>query len=88
MIGTPLHWVDGPWLGRMALAARPRGGDWLDDEIAGWQREGVDVVLSLLEREEKKSLSWAESAAWWKRMDCDSCRCQSRIVTFRTPRVR
>jgi len=26
---TELHWVDGPWPGRLAVAARPRGGDWL-----------------------------------------------------------
>ncbi|MBI3513299.1 MAG: dual specificity protein phosphatase family protein [Proteobacteria bacterium] len=32
--------------------ARPRAGDWLDDEIAGWRAEGVDTVICLLEREE------------------------------------
>jgi protein-tyrosine phosphatase len=29
--------------------ARPRAGDWLDDEIAGWQAAGIDIVVSLLE---------------------------------------
>ena len=32
-MGTKLYWVDGPWLGKLALAARPRGGDWLCDEL-------------------------------------------------------
>lgn len=32
---TNLHWVNGPWPGRFALAARRRGDDWLEEEIAG-----------------------------------------------------
>jgi protein-tyrosine phosphatase len=35
--------------GRMSTMARPRGGDWLDDEMAALRRSGVDVVVSLLE---------------------------------------
>jgi protein-tyrosine phosphatase len=31
---------------------RPRGGDWLEDEVASLKSSGVDVVVSLLEREE------------------------------------
>ncbi len=47
-----LHWVDGPWAGRLALATRPRGGEWLADEIKSWHRAGVKVILSLLTPEE------------------------------------
>ena len=50
---TTLHWVDGPWPGRIALAARPRGGDWLEDEIAGWRRAGIGAIVSLLKPEEE-----------------------------------
>ena len=50
------YWVDGPWLGKLAVAARPRGGDWLHDEVAKWKREGVDAVLSLLESDEERDL--------------------------------
>jgi protein-tyrosine phosphatase len=53
---TELHWVDGPWPGKLALAARPRGGDWLEDEMAEWRRAGVDTVLSLLTPEEELDL--------------------------------
>jgi hypothetical protein len=53
---TEIYWVDGPWLGKLALAARPRGGDWLEDEIASWRRDGVDVVASLLTPEEEHDL--------------------------------
>src|SRR5262245_58213019 len=38
--------------GRLAVAPRPRGNDWLDEEIAGWHRTGMDVVVSLLTPDE------------------------------------
>ncbi|HEU0139031.1 MAG TPA: dual specificity protein phosphatase family protein [Bryobacteraceae bacterium] len=56
MMWTKLHWVDGPWPGKLALAARPRGGEWLEDEITSWQREGVNTVFSLLTDEEERDL--------------------------------
>ena len=39
---------------------RPRAGDWLNDEIAGWRSEGIDVVVSLLEADEIADLGLAE----------------------------
>jgi len=60
---TELHWVAGPWAGKLALAPRPRGGDWLPDELAHWKAAGVDGVLSLLEPAEARDLELqAESA--------------------------
>lgn len=59
---TELHWVDAPWPGRLALAARPRGGDWLEDEIQSWQRAGVDTVVSLLTMEEEQALELEDEA--------------------------
>ena len=47
-----LFWVPGPWRGRLAIASRPRGGDWLDDEASAWRQAGIDVVVSLLENDE------------------------------------
>jgi protein-tyrosine phosphatase len=45
------------------LAARPRGGDWLDDEIASWRPEGIDTVFSLLMPEEEVDLDLAAEEA-------------------------
>jgi hypothetical protein len=53
---TDIHWIDGPWPGVLGLAPRPRGGDWLMDEMAEWRRAGVDVVLSLLTPGEEREL--------------------------------
>ena len=62
-MGTKLHWVDGPWPGKLAVAARPRGSDWLEDEIANWHRAGIDTVLSLLTPEEEQSLDLTNEAS-------------------------
>src|ERR1700722_14711046 len=51
-----LFWISGPWRGKLAIASRPRGGDWLQDEIAAWRRAGVDAVISLLEDQEADQL--------------------------------
>jgi protein-tyrosine phosphatase len=53
---TKVYWLDEAWPGKLALAARPRGGDWLEDEIVDWKRQGVDAVLSLLTRDEEGDL--------------------------------
>lgn len=57
-----LYWIDGPWPGRLAISARPRGGDWLEDEISGWRRAGVDAVVSLLTPHENKDLQLSEES--------------------------
>jgi protein-tyrosine phosphatase len=51
-----LYWVKTATGGRLAISARPRGGDWLEDEIEGWREQGVDVVVSLLTAPENEEL--------------------------------
>ncbi len=57
---TELYWMNSPWPGKLAVAARPRGGEWLADEIRSWKRQGVGAVLSLLTPQEEKDLDLAE----------------------------
>ncbi len=47
-----IYWIEGPWPGRLAIVARPRGGEWLEDDVALWQRAGFKLIVSLLTNNE------------------------------------
>lgn len=51
-----LHWVQGIAPHRVALMPRPRGGEWLADEVAAWRAAGIASVVSLLEPSEVREL--------------------------------
>jgi protein-tyrosine phosphatase len=55
-----LYRIEGPWPGLLAVAPRPRGGDWLEDEAHSWRQAGVDVVVSTLTPEEVHELDLAD----------------------------
>lgn len=57
---TKLSWVPARWSGGLAIMPRPRGSDWLEDEIQSWRRSGVDGVVSLLTPDEIFDLSLAD----------------------------
>jgi protein-tyrosine phosphatase len=42
------YWIPYDSAGKLAIVARPRGHDWLGDEIEGFKQEGFDVLVSLL----------------------------------------
>jgi protein-tyrosine phosphatase len=46
---TEIHWVPECPVGKLALLARPRGGEWLRDEIGEWKQAGMSRVVSLLD---------------------------------------
>ena len=47
-----LFWISDVPSGRLAVMPRPRGGDWLADELRSLRQAGVDVLVSLLTTEE------------------------------------
>jgi protein-tyrosine phosphatase len=51
--------IDGPWPGRLTILPRPRGGDWLEDEVQAWRQAGVNTVVSALEANETEELGLA-----------------------------
>jgi protein-tyrosine phosphatase len=51
-----IYWIDGPWQGRLAIVGRPRGNDWLEDEVRAWKNFGIDAVVSLLTVDEEIEL--------------------------------
>src|SRR5215470_10176332 len=57
---------------RIAIVARPRGGDWLGDEIAALAREGIDVLVSMLTEEEARELG----------LERESEECRTAAITF------
>jgi protein-tyrosine phosphatase len=57
-----IYWIDGVPCGRLAIMPRPRAGDWLDDEIAGWRDASIGAVVSLLEAEEVSELGLARQS--------------------------
>ena len=61
--------VSGPWSGKLLLASRPRGGDWLEEEVEAWRRYGVDTVVSLLTTEEERELDLLREGAEARRRD-------------------
>jgi protein-tyrosine phosphatase len=60
---TELYWIDAPFPGRLAVAPRPRGGDWLDDEMRAWHDAGIKTVVSLLTPGEVAEFDLSDEAA-------------------------
>jgi protein-tyrosine phosphatase len=46
----------------LAVAARPRGGEWLKDDVTSWKRANVNAVLSLLTADEERDLDLRDEA--------------------------
>jgi protein-tyrosine phosphatase len=45
-------WVEGDPAVKLAIVLKPRGEDWLKDDLARIKRSGVDTLVSLLEPDE------------------------------------
>lgn len=48
---------------RIAIVARPRGNDWLSEEVAALSRKGVNVLVSMLTVEEANELGLGQESA-------------------------
>ncbi len=48
-----IYWADK----YLAILARPRGGDWLEDEIKSLAESGLNVIISLLTADEEVELN-------------------------------
>jgi predicted protein tyrosine phosphatase len=58
-----LYTVEHVGPGTLSVMARPRGGDWLPDEVQAWRDAGVDMVVSLLTPEEREELGLNDEAS-------------------------
>jgi protein-tyrosine phosphatase len=59
MMQPTLFWIATGQAGRIATMARPRGGDWLADELSALRIFGVDVLACLLTPAELEELELA-----------------------------
>jgi len=64
---SDVYWIKGSWPGKLAILARPRGADWLDDEVAAWKEAGLNVVVSPLTLAEEYELGLIDEAELAKR---------------------
>jgi protein-tyrosine phosphatase len=55
--------IKGPWPGELAIIPRPRGGDWLEDEVRSLRQDGFQIVVSMLTREEAEELDLTQEDA-------------------------
>src|SRR5262245_65165290 len=60
---TQIYWVPLDQRGALGLMPRPRGGDWLEDEISALARAGVSTLVSLLEPAEEEELDLIQERA-------------------------
>ena len=51
------YWIRNDSEVRLAIVPRPRGGDWLADEIQALRRAGIEVLISALTPEESQELN-------------------------------
>ena len=63
-----LYWIKNAGPSRLAIAARPRGGDWLSDELQRLRNFGVEVLVSMLTKDEMAELGLLREAE-----ECKSC---------------
>ena len=54
-----VFWINNEQLPHLAIVLRPRGGDWLDDEMRRMRANGIETVISMLEQEEAEFLGLA-----------------------------
>jgi protein-tyrosine phosphatase len=57
-----IYWIGGLPHGRLGIMSRPRGGDWLEDEMISLRESNVDTVISLLEPAEVFELELSQEA--------------------------
>ena len=61
---APLYSIQELPTGKVSIMARPRGGDWLSDEIKALRASGVDLLISLLTAAEVSELDHGEEATF------------------------
>ena len=64
-----VYWIPETKAGKLAIMPRPRGNDWLEDELRAWQRDGIDSIVSLLMPNEAFGLGLSAEKAICDQLD-------------------
>jgi protein-tyrosine phosphatase len=59
---SEIFWIEGNPSPALAVVLRPRGGDWLEEELKKFKRGGIQTVVSLLEEDEAEWLGLSDEA--------------------------
>jgi hypothetical protein len=54
-----VFWINPGANGRLAIVPRPRGNEWLADDLKALRRDGIDILISLLTPPETAELGLA-----------------------------
>lgn len=54
-----VFWINPGANGRLAIVQRPRGDEWLAQDLAAFRQNGIDILVSLLTSPEAKELGLA-----------------------------
>ena len=55
-------WIPTDTPGRLAILARPRGGDWLQSDTTEWKHAGLHTVVSLIGEDEEADLELSDES--------------------------
>ena len=58
-----VFWINPGANGRLGIVQRPRGNEWLHDDLTALRRDGVDILVSMLTRTEAIELGLAREQA-------------------------
>jgi protein-tyrosine phosphatase len=75
---SEVFWIDRVAKGLLGIMPRPRGGDWLGDELQALAKSGVNVLVSLLTPDEAAELELQDE----ERLCGD---CGLRFISFPIP---
>ncbi len=65
--------IKGPWAGELAIIPRPRGGDWLEDEMRALKDQGFNTIVSLLTPDEVEELGLMRAPKLAKEQGLEFC---------------
>jgi hypothetical protein len=58
-----VFWINPGANGRLGIVQRPRGNEWLQDDLTALRRDGVDILVSMLTRTEAIELGLTREQA-------------------------